>query len=210
MVIDMNCLKYKKLLVEFADGNLDYRKNADVQAHIAQCESCKNELDKLNASLEMIRSDNVLMKEHIPPADFSERIIERLRHQEDNHNLLSGKFALSIAFTISILCLGLGLFLNYNKSERENNYQTYSINSAKTKLPEKITLSKEQSIKYDNQISKKLSKTKNERKIMNVKFNRNETEENNANLRAKLEIVELLGQTLELIEGDEEEWEIEI
>lgn len=209
MVIDMNCLKYKKLLVEFADGNLDYRQSVDVQAHIVQCESCKEELDRLNASLEMIRSDNVLMKEHIPPADFPERIIEKLRHQE-NHNLLSGKFALSIAFTISILCLGLGLFLNFNKSERENNYQAYSINSAKTRLPQKIKLSKEQSIKSDNQTSKKLPKIKDERKNINAKFNKNGVKANNVNLRVKLEIVELLGQTLELIEGDEKEWEIEI
>jgi hypothetical protein len=203
----MNCSKYKKLLVEFADGNLDYQQSVDVQAHLAQCESCKIELDRLKASLEIIRSDNVLMKEHTPPADFPERIMGRVKEYEKSYNLFSNTFALSVAITISIFCLGLGLFLNIRPSEKSDIDQNMFIESAKIELPKKIILA-ERNIK-NNVTQKELSENKViKKKSKNKKYISENSDQIKINV--KLELVEVLGQTIELIEGDEKEWEIEI
>lgn len=55
------CNKYKKFLVEFADGELNARERSEVEAHLESCEDCKGLLAALERSLagsELIWEEN--------------------------------------------------------------------------------------------------------------------------------------------------------
>ena len=217
VVANMKCSECKKLLVDYSDGNLDYQQSVDVQSHLADCGLCRHELDGLRNSLEMLRSDSVLMKEPVPPVNFTERLMGGIYKEEKSYNLFSSNFAMSVAITISILCLGLGLFLNFRLSKETLSDQNYDISekSVKTELPKRVVP------KMENPVSAfkgKIKEIKGNKKTVNITEKKNIHEDQPVNLdkidqekiQVKLELVEVLGQTLELIEGDEKEWEIEI
>ena len=220
VVTNMKCSECKKLLVDYSDGNLDYQQSVDVQSHLADCESCRHELVGLRNSLEMLKSDSVLMKEPVPPVDFTERLMGGIHKEGKSYNLFASNFALSVAITISIFCLGLGLFLNFRSSKETLSDQNYDISerSVKTELPEKVALKMENPVTEFKGFKVKIKENKENKKTINVNKKENTDQKKPVNtdkidqekIQVKLELVEVLGQTLELIKGDEKEWEIEI
>ncbi|MFC2164346.1 HEAT repeat domain-containing protein [Acidobacteriota bacterium] len=45
----MNCIKIKEKFPDFLTGELDQKEKEDIQAHIARCDSCREELESLSA-----------------------------------------------------------------------------------------------------------------------------------------------------------------
>jgi len=209
----MECSKYKKLLVEFTDGRLDYQKNQDIQEHITLCTACRSEVDKLRSSIELVVSDGILSKEPEPPDNLPEHVLDRI-YNETNHSKFSFNLALGIAAVICLLGLSLEVFLFHRASgDRETFMYQTAATSIKTDLP-KIIISKHDTVQStyfkqtDSEVKEKVKSVKNTQ-LSNVQHkNKNNLQQVNAHI--SMEILKLLGPTLEVIEGEEKEWEIEI
>lgn len=203
----MRCSKYKKFLVEFADGRLDYKQAQEIQNHITVCTICRNEVEKLRSSMELVASDSVLSKEPEPPDNFPEQVLDRI-HDEKTHSGFS-IFALGVIVTVCLLGFSLGLY--FYPTSSENEVWTYQSDGAsmKTDLPKMVTSKHQMGTKSETVTKESKIKSRNS----NVKtFASSARHENmqQAKIRISMEILKLLGPTLEVIEGDEPEWEVEI
>ena len=75
----MNCQNIKELLNAYIDNLLNVKERDAVQAHIASCPSCKEELDELTKTVNLVRGlDRV-----VPPPWFSEQVMINIRKEED-------------------------------------------------------------------------------------------------------------------------------
>jgi hypothetical protein len=207
LVKNMKCSKYKKLLVEYADGQLDALQSQKMQSHIEECQSCKKELDDLRSSMELV-GNSILSDNPKTPEGFSTAVLDRL-YQEQKESWLSRNIILGVAFVICLLVLGMGLFLNFNSSKQRDvwieNAQLSGM-SIKAELPKKIMASEFQA--EQPKIIKKTiqsnAKNKNQQS-QSVKAENVKSDET-----VSIELIKLLNQALEIIKGDEQECEIVI
>src|SRR3954451_19261943 len=65
------CVDQELLLGGLIDGELDAANTALVEAHVARCEGCREELDRLQALRNLLRSDGV---RHTAPESLTRRI----------------------------------------------------------------------------------------------------------------------------------------
>ena len=203
----MKCSKYKKLIVEFIDERLDDQKNQEVQNHIIVCTACKNDVEKLRSSMELLVSDSILSKELKPPDRFPESVLDRI-HNEKTQPISPFNLALCVIATVCLLGFILGLRFYLRSSESEVlTYQSGNA-SIKTDLPKVVTSRHQIETKF-KPVTKENIKSKNIGVKTFVSSNKNE-DLHQTKTYISMEILKLLGPTLEIIEGDEQEWEVEI
>src|SRR6478736_2371664 len=65
------CVDQELLLGGLIDGELDAANTALVEAHVARCEACREQLDRLQAARNLLRSDGV---RHHTPKGLADRI----------------------------------------------------------------------------------------------------------------------------------------
>src|SRR3954447_14981373 len=79
------CLDQELLLGGLVDGELDAANTALVEAHVARCEGCREQLDRLEATRNLLRKAGV---RHSAPAELANRIAAlpelRLKGANDN------------------------------------------------------------------------------------------------------------------------------
>jgi hypothetical protein len=203
----MKCIKYKKQLVEYADGQIDPLQYQKMQSHIEECQSCKKELNDLRSSMELV-GNGILSDNPKTPEGFSTAVLDRL-YQEQKESWLSRNIIWGVAFVICLLVLGMGLFLNFNSSKQKEMWIEYAqLNgtSIKTELPQKIMVSERQI--EQPKIIEKATKLKEKNKIMQSQPSKNENVKSDEIV--SIELIKLLNQALEIIKGDEQECEIVI
>jgi hypothetical protein len=203
----MKCIKYKRLLVDFADGCLSPLQYQKIQSHIEECQSCKKELNDLRFSMELV-GNGILSDNPKTPEGFSTAVLDRL-YKEQKESWLSRNIILGIAFVVCLLVLGMGLFLNLNSPKQKDMWienAQLDRTSIKTELPQKIMVSERQIEKP--QIIKK--STKSNAKNKNSQSQPAKDENVKSDETVSIELIKLLNQTLEIIEGDEQECEIAI
>jgi len=205
----MKCSKYKKFFVEYTDGRLDYHKNQEVQDHITICKTCRDEVEKLRSSMELASYDNILSNETKLPDNFPENILDRI-YSENTNSKLSFNLALGIVVMICLVGLGLEISL-FHRSSSDQKILTYQTNtqSIKTILPKIVATPQSDYVKpIIMEIKEKSVSNKNVQLSSLQHSNKNDLQQ--ANVHISMEILKLLGPTLEVIEGDKQEWEIEI
>jgi hypothetical protein len=115
----MDCAAIQELLSEYVDGTLDEKAVQVVERHISVCEDCKETLASLSAIVEELNSIEPVK----PPADFLEKIHQRMEPRLDLNRILRKLFVpfrvkiplqLAAAATASILVV---MVLNLQKSE---------------------------------------------------------------------------------------------
>ena len=115
----MDCAAIQELLSEYIDGTLDAKAVQVVEAHISVCEDCKETLASLNEIVEELNA----LEPVEPPADFLEKIHQRMEPRLDLNRILRKLFVpfkikiplqLAAAATASILVV---MVLNLQKSE---------------------------------------------------------------------------------------------
>jgi len=115
----MDCAAIQKLLSEYIDGTLDAKSVQVVERHVSVCEDCKETLASLSAIVEELNT----LKPVEPPADFLEKIHQRMELRFDLNRILRKLFVpfkikiplqLAAAATASILVV---MVLNLQKSE---------------------------------------------------------------------------------------------
>jgi hypothetical protein len=115
----MHCAAILELLSEYIDGTLDMQTRTAVAKHITVCENCKQEL----ASLRAIVDELGALEPVKPPADFLEKIHERLETSSGFNKILRKLFVpfhikipleLAAAATVTILVV---LVLNIQQPE---------------------------------------------------------------------------------------------
>src|SRR3954453_6054484 len=81
------CVDQELLLGGLIDGELDAANTALVEAHVARCQGCREQLDRLQATRTLARSDGV---RHIAPAALASRIaaLPELQPKAANDNRL--------------------------------------------------------------------------------------------------------------------------
>jgi anti-sigma factor RsiW len=81
------CVDQELLLGGLVDGELDAANTALVEAHVARCESCREELERLQATRNLLRSDGV---RHSAPGRLASRIaaLPELQPKAANDNRL--------------------------------------------------------------------------------------------------------------------------
>ena len=104
----MECAAIIELLSEYIDGTLDSKAKEAVEKHILTCKNCKQELSSLSAIAKELGS-----LDHVkPPADFLEKIHERMEPRSGFNKILRKLFVpygikipleLSAAATVAIL-----------------------------------------------------------------------------------------------------------
>jgi len=104
----MDCAAILELLSEYIDGGLDVQTRTAVEKHIAVCENCKQELASLRAVVEELGA----LDQVKPPADFLEKIHERMEPRSGFKKILRKLFVpygikipleLAAAATVTIL-----------------------------------------------------------------------------------------------------------
>ena len=160
----MKCIKCRRLLMELSEGRLEGELAQSIREHLAVCDSCRRELYSLKSSLQLM--DDAKRFEAIPepPADFAERVMDRVHRGVKSHfpfrRLVYGIVAVCFA-----LAIGAGFYMEFREEQ------------SPPPRPDGNVLS----------------------------------DADTASLyHAKMELVRLLGQTLEIIERGEKEWEIEM
>ena len=115
----MDCAAIQKLLSEYIDGTLDAKSVQVVERHVSVCEDCKETLASLSAIVEELNT----LEPVEPPADFLEKIHQRMEPRFDINRILRKLFVpfkikiplqLAAAATASILVV---MVLNLQKSE---------------------------------------------------------------------------------------------
>ena len=115
----MDCSGIQELLSEYIDGTLDEKAVHVVERHISVCEDCKETLASLSAMVEELNN----LEPVKPPADFLEKIHQRMEPRFDINRILRKLFVpfkikiplqLAAAATASILVV---MVLNLQKSE---------------------------------------------------------------------------------------------
>jgi anti-sigma factor RsiW len=81
------CVDQELLLGGLIDGELDAANTALVEAHVARCEGCREQLDRLQATRNLLRSEGV---RHIAPEALASRIagLTELQPKAANDNPL--------------------------------------------------------------------------------------------------------------------------
>ena len=81
------CVDQELLLGGLVDGELDAANTALVEAHVARCEGCREELDRLQATRNLLKSEGV---RHSAPDSLASRIaaLPELKRQGANDNRL--------------------------------------------------------------------------------------------------------------------------
>ena len=99
-MIKESCEDIQKILVDYADGQLDFKERTIVSKHLDKCENCQKLLRALNKSLELstiIWEDNLTQIESVPVAASPKiRKINLLRYAAVAASIL-------IVFTTSFL-----------------------------------------------------------------------------------------------------------
>jgi hypothetical protein len=117
----MDCAAILELLSEYIDGTLDVQTRKAVEKHIAVCENCKQELAALRAVVEELGA----LDQVKPPADFLEKIHERMEPRSGFNKILRKLFVpygikipleLAAAATVTILVF---FVLNIQQSEMQ-------------------------------------------------------------------------------------------
>jgi anti-sigma factor RsiW len=86
------CLDQELLLGGLADGELDAANTALVEAHVARCEGCREQLEQLETTRNLLRNAGV---RHSAPPELANRIVglPELRLKGANDNRLTRWFA---------------------------------------------------------------------------------------------------------------------
>jgi hypothetical protein len=162
----MKCIKCKRLLMELSEGRLEGALAQSIREHLAGCDSCRQELYGIQSSLQLIDDAKRFQAVPKPPADFAERVIERI-HQGEKTNFPSRRLASGIVTVCFVLAIGAISLFYMEPWEKQSPPP-----------------------RPDNNVI---------------------SDADTASLyHAKMELVRLLGQTLEIIERGEKEWEIEM
>jgi hypothetical protein len=162
----MKCIKCRRLLMELSEGQLEDTLAQEIRDHLARCEVCRRYFDSLQSSLQLV--DDAKRFEVIPepPADFAERVMDRVQRGVKNHfpsrRLVYGIVAICLALAIG----AISLF-----------YMEPWEKQSPPPRPDNNVLSDADAASL---------------------------------YHAKMELVRLLEQTLEIIERGEKEWEIEM
>ena len=115
----MDCAAILKRLSEYIDGTLDSKVKEAVEKHILTCRNCKQELSSLSAIAKELGS----LDQVKPPADFLEKIHERMEPRFDFNKIVRKLFVpfriklpleLAAAATVAILVV---LVLNIQQPE---------------------------------------------------------------------------------------------
>jgi len=162
----MKCIKCRRLLMELSEGQLEGALAQSIREHLAGCDSCRRELYGIQSSLQMMEDAKRFQTIPEPPADFAERVMDRIHRGMKTHfpfrRLVSGIVA--ICFALAIGAISLFYVEPWEKQTPPSRPDHNVLSNADT-----------------------------------------------ASLyHAKMELVRLLGQTLEIIERGDKEWEIEM
>jgi anti-sigma factor RsiW len=102
------CLDQELLLGGLVDGELDAANTALVEAHVARCEGCRDELDRIQAVRNLLREEGV---RHTAPESLRHRIADlpELSPEARSRNMLPGWLAPglvgALAASLTILAL---------------------------------------------------------------------------------------------------------
>src|ERR671920_157035 len=94
------CVDQELLLGGLVDGELDAANTAMVEAHVARCEGCREELDRLQAVRNLLRSEGV---GYAAPEALARRIaaMPELAPKAANENRLRGWLAPALAGAVA-------------------------------------------------------------------------------------------------------------
>src|SRR5436190_13444910 len=94
------CVDQELLLGGLVDGELDAANTALVEAHVARCEDCREELERLQAIRSLVAADGV---RHVAPETLMQRIenLTELSPRRTSGNRLPGWLAPGLAGAIA-------------------------------------------------------------------------------------------------------------
>ena len=99
-----SCRTFERLLVEYADGELDAEKSALVESHLRSCAECTRAVDEYRQSLNVVREGLAESPQGQPVVLASiERRVERRRRRRRL------AFALSACVAVACICLILSI-----------------------------------------------------------------------------------------------------
>lgn len=118
------CEKTKELLVLFAEDELMPKDTAMVEKHLAECESCRIELEKYQNIM-----NNLVKTEYTLPASYSGELIVNINEKLDSRRARKFKLAPAISFVTVLLVLSVSFLLKNDMPDINNiiseEYQLY-------------------------------------------------------------------------------------
>jgi len=202
----MKCSKCRKLLVEFQDCRLDGILATEVKAHIDNCRSCRHEADEFRYALESVIKLDKNTKMPKPSDDFLDCVMDRIR---DRSVFAFYPNRLAIGMTLICWLIAFSLIFFYVRLSEQNSQITApdvqlsgknKIGLPKPKTANRLNIKSLDSNKLSDQ--KRIKKTQAKADLF--------SDANQIDMHESIELLRVLGQALEVMEGDKQEWEIEI
>ena len=119
----MDCEKARKYMAEYIDQNLDDNIKEEVDSHLSSCESCFNEIKKLDSVTWKLECDSRSIK---TPADFLQGMEEKAVGGIKPHIRIPGRVIISslAAITAAVLLISYIVFVPQNFKYRLYNTVT--------------------------------------------------------------------------------------
>jgi anti-sigma factor RsiW len=115
----MSCSSWQAKLEPYADGELSPSESAEIARHLRQCHDCSTTaLDHLR----MKHSIAIAGKRYSPSSDFRAKITRSLGTQPKRQRGWAWKAILVPSALVLLLSLGVNLYLNRARSQRERVY----------------------------------------------------------------------------------------
>lgn len=214
----MKCLKCRRLLVEYSEKRLDNHALQDMREHLRECPSCRSELERLLSSIDIVRSVDIFSEIPEPPEDFAERVLAQISQKNVEHPSLAVKIMSGVAVVSCVLLFAIAISTYLNHTAKERRLIAYSPvgESIKVTIPNGFKMLRLSDIRSAKQNWRRLKP-----KTANTEVKQAKTDRASSNLDSQktqdtieahigMELARKLGQTLEIIESGEQQWEIEI
>lgn len=108
----MGCSKYKSLFTNYLDGELSDTKRHEIEAHLAECQTCQEILNQISL---IISTTKGLEKKKTSPY-FVPKVMQRIKEEEPRLATATTRLRLKLAFTFaSVIVVALiGSFSYYH------------------------------------------------------------------------------------------------
>jgi hypothetical protein len=108
----MGCSKYKSLFTAYLDGELPDTKRREIEAHLADCQTCQEALKQISL---IISTTKELEKKETSPY-FVSKVMQRIKEEETRLTTVTTRLRLKLAFTFaSVIVVALiGSFSYYH------------------------------------------------------------------------------------------------
>ena len=114
----MGCRRIKKLLIDYAAGELREKDVLAVKKHLESCDSCRGEYEKTQAVVELLKEDTIEEPFQISTESYTRNVVDRVPEAEERRFTVPLYFPgrVAVATVTALLVFGIAI-INLTKDD---------------------------------------------------------------------------------------------